>query len=86
MDSSDWSNGIRYHIFDTSPDTEFKMASYEVASIISLALNHGCALDQGVGTVGGVPDYPGAAEWFRLGRLDIACHVILHVVDHRFLS
>jgi hypothetical protein len=23
MDSSDWSNGIRYHIFDTRPDTEF---------------------------------------------------------------
>jgi hypothetical protein len=26
MDSSDWSNGIRYHIFDTRPDTEFKWA------------------------------------------------------------
>jgi hypothetical protein len=25
MDSSDWSNGIRYHIFDTRPDTEFKL-------------------------------------------------------------
>ena len=24
MDSSDWSNGIRYHIIDTRPDTEFK--------------------------------------------------------------
>jgi hypothetical protein len=24
MDSSDWSNGIRYHTFDTRPDTEFK--------------------------------------------------------------
>jgi hypothetical protein len=24
MDSSDWSNGIRCHIFDTRPDTEFK--------------------------------------------------------------
>jgi len=24
MDSSDWSNGIQYHIFDTRPDTEFK--------------------------------------------------------------
>jgi len=23
-DSSDWSNGIRHHIFDTRPDTEFK--------------------------------------------------------------
>jgi len=23
MDSSDWSNGIRHHIFDTRPDTEF---------------------------------------------------------------
>jgi len=22
MDSSDWSNGIRYHTFDTRPDTE----------------------------------------------------------------
>ena len=24
MDSSDWSIGIRYHTFDTTPDTEFK--------------------------------------------------------------
>jgi hypothetical protein len=23
MDSSDWSNGIRYHTVDTRPDTEF---------------------------------------------------------------
>jgi hypothetical protein len=23
MDISDWSNGIRYHIFGTRPDTEF---------------------------------------------------------------
>jgi hypothetical protein len=23
MDSSDWSNGIQYHIFDTKLDTEF---------------------------------------------------------------
>ena len=27
MDSSDWSNGIRHHVFDTRPDTEFKLAS-----------------------------------------------------------
>ena len=26
MDSSDWSNGIRYHIFKTTPDTEFKVS------------------------------------------------------------
>jgi hypothetical protein len=25
MDSSDWSNAIRHHIFDTRPDTEFKL-------------------------------------------------------------
>ena len=25
MDSSDWSNGIRYHMLDTRPDTEFKL-------------------------------------------------------------
>ena len=24
MDRSDWSNGIRYHTFDTRPDAEFK--------------------------------------------------------------
>jgi len=24
MDSSDWSNGIRYHTFDTRPDAELK--------------------------------------------------------------
>jgi len=26
MASSDWSNGIRYHIFDTRPDAEFEDA------------------------------------------------------------
>ena len=31
MDSSDWSNGIRYHIFDTRPDTEF---NYKLFMII----------------------------------------------------
>jgi len=25
MDSSDWSNRIRYHTFDTKPDTEFQL-------------------------------------------------------------
>ena len=25
MDSSDWSIGIRYHVFDARPDTEFKL-------------------------------------------------------------
>jgi len=25
MDSSDWSNGIRYHTIDTRPDTEFEV-------------------------------------------------------------
>ena len=25
MDSSDWSNGIRHHVFDTRSDTEFKL-------------------------------------------------------------
>jgi len=25
MGSSDWSTGIRYHIFDIRPDTEFKL-------------------------------------------------------------
>ena len=24
LDGSDWSNGLRYHNFDTKPDTEFK--------------------------------------------------------------
>jgi len=34
MDSSDWywSNGIRYHIFDTRPDTEFRMHGYSVGN------------------------------------------------------
>ena len=27
MDSSDWTNGIQYHIIDTRPDTEFKPIS-----------------------------------------------------------
>jgi hypothetical protein len=27
MDSSDWSNGIRHHVFDTRSDTEFKSTS-----------------------------------------------------------
>ena len=25
MDSADWSNGIRYHTFDTKPDSESKL-------------------------------------------------------------
>jgi hypothetical protein len=37
MDSSDWSNGIRYQIFGTGPWTEFK-ATQDVASIIFQAL------------------------------------------------
>jgi len=31
FDSSDWSNGIRYHTFGTRPDTEFK----ECAAVVS---------------------------------------------------
>jgi len=31
MGSSDWSNGIRYHTFDTKSDTEFKVAGGGVA-------------------------------------------------------
>jgi hypothetical protein len=27
IDSSDWSNGLRYHNFDTKPDTEFKVST-----------------------------------------------------------
>jgi len=30
MDSSDWSNGIRYHIFETRPDTEFKYRAFNM--------------------------------------------------------
>jgi hypothetical protein len=29
MDSSHWSNGIRYHVFDTRPDTEFKTRAFQ---------------------------------------------------------
>ena len=34
MDSSDWSNGIRYHMFGTRPDTEFNdpAAGYAVST------------------------------------------------------
>ena len=28
MDSSDWSNGIRYHVFDARADTELNLSSY----------------------------------------------------------
>jgi len=38
MDSSDWSNGIRYHTFDTKSDTEFKTPFYDVASSICRCL------------------------------------------------
>jgi len=37
LDCSDWSNGLRYHSFDTRPDTEFKGSStnegYECVSL-----------------------------------------------------
>jgi len=29
MDSSGWSNGIRYHAFGTRPDTEFELTLIE---------------------------------------------------------
>jgi len=32
MDSSDWSNGIRHHIFDTRPDTEFNIFRFQALS------------------------------------------------------
>jgi len=42
MDSSDWSNGIRYHIFDTRPDTEFKTWWLHWGAVcISLATSQG---------------------------------------------
>jgi hypothetical protein len=34
MGSSDWSNGIRYHIFVTRPDTEFKLLCVEITCMI----------------------------------------------------
>jgi len=33
MDSSDWSNGIRYHIFDTRPDSDFKTKVNDCTSL-----------------------------------------------------
>jgi len=33
MDSSHWSNGIRYHTFDTRPDTEFKRFKLQYEAI-----------------------------------------------------
>jgi len=39
MDSSDWSNGIRYHILDTSPDTEFKPAQSSSYTRLAVALS-----------------------------------------------
>ena len=32
MDSSDSSNGIRYHIFDTRPDAEFNVSIFQMMS------------------------------------------------------
>jgi len=34
MDSSDWSNGIRYHIIDTRPDTEFKLSQRNTFKVL----------------------------------------------------
>jgi len=31
LDGHDWSNGLRYHNFDTKPDTEFKSRNESVA-------------------------------------------------------
>jgi len=35
MDCSDWSDGIRYHIFDTRPDTDFKLTCVYHAEVDS---------------------------------------------------
>jgi len=47
MDCSDWSNGIRYHILVTRPDTEFKsLKLLESSHLITwemLELSRGCS-------------------------------------------
>jgi len=32
LDCSDWSNGLRYHNFDTRPDTEFNLNRLTISS------------------------------------------------------
>ena len=35
MDSSDWSNGIRYHIFYTRPKTESNFSNIHMCQVVS---------------------------------------------------
>jgi len=41
MDSSDWSNGIRYHIIGTRPDTEFNTPLASSSTMHSVASSRG---------------------------------------------
>ena len=43
LDSSDWSNGLRYHNFNTSPDTEFNRVTQVSSARAALSfINEGC--------------------------------------------
>jgi hypothetical protein len=44
----------------------------------------GVSLDKGEGMA--APDYPAAADWYRQGLADNACHVIINVLAPRFLG
>ena len=86
MDSSDWSNGIQYHIFDTRPDTEFKShpITWRAIAARPYALE---PID-----VAGKKIYKYDNHYWKWelklwqGPPDTACRVIIHVVDPRLLS
>jgi len=54
MDSSDWSNGIRYHTFGTRPDTEFKSKRHPMTwrAVSATAPLHGYLVDAEDAAVG----------------------------------
>ena len=64
MDSYDWSNGIRYHMFDTRPDTEinisFRAMILRATSLSTLTLIRSRRSD-GVMMFGGVDNLDGTA-------------------------
>jgi hypothetical protein len=63
MDTSDWSNGIRYQIFDTRPKTELSSGNKGKVRVDDAADIIWQAILRGPAGGGGVTDAPVVARW-----------------------
>jgi len=74
MGSSDWSNGIRYQIFDNRPDTEFKLQTILFEGTVRrwVRVGHLLARRVATGTQRDGHARPALNRLRRLGRLSAA--------------